>query len=179
MTRLAPPPPGAPDGLGAVSWLRRVEAVGLRIVLFASVWVVLAGADPADWPGMLLAVVAATATSLALLPPTTVRVRPLALLRLAARFARQSLLGGIDVGWRALHPRRPMRPGLRVHASRLPPGTARNVLRAFASAVPGVLPCGETEAGALIVHCLDDSEAVDGVLAADEALFCRLIGDAS
>lgn len=176
MLRPAPPPPGAADGLGAVSRWRRIESVLVRLMIFGLIWVILADPVVEDWPGMAVGVLAATATSLALLPPTTARMRPLTLLRLAGRFARQSLLGGLDVGWRALHPRMPMRPGLRLHDSRLPPGNARNVLRALASAVPGVLPCGETETGVLIVHCLDDAEEVDATLAADEGLFLRLIG---
>lgn len=176
MPRPAPPPPGAADGLSAVPVWRRVESVLLRLLLFALIWVILAGAVVEDWPGMAIAVLAATVTSLALLPPTTARLRPLTLFRLAGRFARQSLLGGLDVGWRALHPRMPMQPGLRHYRSRLQPGTARNVLRALASAVPGVLPCGETGTGGLIVHCLDDAEEVDVTLATDEALFLRLIG---
>ncbi len=42
--------------------------------------------------------------------------------------------------------------------------------------MPGTLPTGTNEEGALLVHCLDTSEPVAANLKAEELLFMRAIG---
>jgi hypothetical protein len=71
---------------------------------------VLAGADVADLPAAVVAVLAATWASLRLLPPSGYRASVLGLARLAGRFLGESVVAGLDVAKRALDPRLPMRP---------------------------------------------------------------------
>ena len=59
------------------------------------------------------------------------------------RFLRQSIGAGIDVAWRALDPRLPLRPGFVVYPVSIPPGTARNVFTTLTSLLPGTVPAGE------------------------------------
>jgi multicomponent Na+:H+ antiporter subunit E len=87
-------------------------AVAARAAGFLGLWLVLAGVDPANLPAAAVAVGAATWASLRLLPPGPWRPRPAALAGLVLRFLRQSIVGDVDVAWRAFHPRLPVRPGL-------------------------------------------------------------------
>ena len=105
-----------------------------RAVTFLVLWLILVGGrDPADRPAGIIAIVAATWASLRLLPPRGARLAPVALARLAFRFFRQSIVAGIDVAWRALDPRLPLRPGFVAYRARLPAGPALNAFCALTS----------------------------------------------
>jgi multicomponent Na+:H+ antiporter subunit E len=147
-----------------------------RAAGFLALWVALAGAHLADLPAVALAVGAATWTSLRLLPPGDWRPRLPALAALALRFFKQSVTAGVDVGWRALHPRMPLRPGFVVYAVGLPSGPARYAFCTLTSQVPGTVPAGPAEGGGLLVHCLDVGQPVVAQLAAEEAMLTRALG---
>jgi multicomponent Na+:H+ antiporter subunit E len=152
-------------------------AILWRAVAFLALWLILVGgADPADRPAGIIAIVAATWASLRLLPPGGARPSPISLVRLALRFLRQSIVAGIDVAWRALDPRLPLRPGFVVYPARLPPGPALNAFCALTSLAPGTLPAGPDESGAIVIHCLDVGQPVAAHLAADEKLFVQALG---
>ena len=57
-----------------------------------------------------------------------------------------------------------------------PFGLMTNWFCALSSLLPGTLPTGSNEEGALVVHCLDVGQPVAANLAAEEALFSRAIG---
>jgi multicomponent Na+:H+ antiporter subunit E len=161
---------GFPTGLSA-------SAVIWRAVAFLALWLVLVGgADPADRPAGIIALVAATWASLRLLPPGGARLSPIPLARLVLRFLRQSIVAGIDIAWRALDPRLPLRPGFVVYPARLPPGPALDAFCALTSLAPGTLPAGPDENGALVIHCLDLGQPVAAHLLADERLFAQALG---
>lgn len=145
-----------------------------RGAAFLGLWLVLSGADPADLPAGIAAVVAATWTSLRLLPPSGLRASPAALARLALRFVRQSVVASVDVAWRALDPRLPLRPGFVTYPVRFAPGTARNAFAALTSLLPGTVPAGD-ENGELVYHCLDVDQPVVSQLAAEEAALRRAL----
>src|SRR5215813_14924033 len=136
-----------------------VFAVIARAAWFLGLWLVLAGADLADLPAAALAIVAATWTSLRLLPPGGSRRSPIAVARLAVRFLYESVVAGLDVARRALDPRLPLRPGFVTYAVRFPPGMARNAFTSLTSLLPGTVPAGEKE-GELVYHCLDVDQPV-------------------
>jgi multicomponent Na+:H+ antiporter subunit E len=137
----------------------------------------IAGYDPADVPVGLLTAAAATWASLRLLPPARVRIRFLLLATFVLNFIRQSASSGVEVAWRAFHPRLPLNPGFVVYPCRLQSAGARSAFCALSSLLPGTLPTGSDENGALLVHCLDVDQPVVAGLAAEEALFSRAIGD--
>jgi multicomponent Na+:H+ antiporter subunit E len=147
-----------------------------RAVGFIGLWLVLSGVEPADLPAGVLAVVAATWTSLRLLPPGDARFSPMALAQLALRFLYEAVIAGVDVAWRALDPQLPLRPGFVACAVRFPPGPARNAFCALTSLLPGTLPAGSNDNGALLVHCLDIRQPVAADLATEERLFVRALG---
>jgi len=154
-----------------------VWAIVRRAVAFLALWLILVGGpDPADRPAGIVALVAATWASLRLLPPGRARFSPVALARLVWRFARQSIVAGADVAWRALDPRLPLRPGFVIYPARLPPGPALSAFCALTSLAPGTLPAGPDDNGAIVVHCLDVGQPVASHLAADEQLLTRALG---
>jgi multicomponent Na+:H+ antiporter subunit E len=136
----------------------------------------IAGYDPVDLPIGLIAAAAATWTSLRLLPEVKVRLRLLSLATFTLHFLRQSASSGVEVAWRAFDPQLPINPGFVVYPCRLRSAGSRSAFCALSSLLPGTLPTGSNEEGALVVHCLDVGQPVAANLAAEEALFSRAIG---
>jgi multicomponent Na+:H+ antiporter subunit E len=89
---------------------------------------------------------------------------------------RQSVVSGTEVAWRALNPKLPPRPGFVVYPLHLPPGGARSAFCALSSLLPGTLPTGTGDNGALLVHCLDVDQPIAANLAAEESVFIRALG---
>jgi multicomponent Na+:H+ antiporter subunit E len=139
-----------------------------RALCFIALWFILMpSAKPGDLVCGLIATLVATYMSLRLLPPAAGRLRLGALLIFAPHFLAQSLLAGIDVARRALHPRLPLQPGIVVYRTGFPPGLARNEFAIITSLLPGSLPVDETADG-LVYHCLDITQPVAEQLADEE-----------
>lgn len=148
----------------------------VRVAGFLVFWIIVAGTKPTDiFVGLFAAVIVAW-VSLRLLPPATIRLRPIALAKLVLRFLYQSIVAGVDVAWRALDPRLPLRPGYVIYRPRLPSGTMRNIFCTMTSLLPGTLPSGPDGSGGLVVHCLDETQPVAEQLAAEEALLTSALG---
>jgi multicomponent Na+:H+ antiporter subunit E len=150
----------------------------VRAVGFFVLWIMFTGGNPADLGAGAVAALAATWASLRLLPPSTSRVRPLALARLVVRFLHQSAVAGVDVARRALDPQLPLHPGFVVYPVGLPRGPARNMFTTLMSLLPGTVPTGSDEKGGLLIHCLDAKQPVTAQLAAEEEVFTRVIAEA-
>ena len=163
----------APAGNGSLS-LGRVAAV--RAAFFLGFWLMISGWAPADLPVGIAAVAGATWVSLRFLPPIGPRYRLASIAALAVNFFRQSLVSGVDVASRALTPNLRLEPGLVACPLRLPAGGKRSAFCAFSSLMPGTLPTGTDEQGALLVHCLDMSQPVAANLAREERLFIKAFG---
>jgi multicomponent Na+:H+ antiporter subunit E len=155
------------------------RAAVMRAVGFFVLWMMLTGGNSGDLLAGAVAALAASWASLRLLRPSASRVRPIAFARLALRFFHQSVVAGIDVARRALDPRLPLHPGFVVYPVGLPRGPARNMFTTLMSLLPGTVPTGSDERGELLIHCLDVAQPVVAQLGADEALFARVIGEAS
>jgi multicomponent Na+:H+ antiporter subunit E len=164
------------SGIEASRPPRQASAALARAALFFAFWLSISGWKAADLPVGLLAVAAATWTSLALLPAQGSAPRLGALAAFALSFFRGSALSGFDVAKRALRPQLDLNPGFVTAPLRLPPGNARNAFCAIASLMPGTLPVG-TDENALLVHGLDVTQPIAQDLAREEALFMRALGD--
>lgn len=127
----------------------------------------------------VLAAAAATWTSLRLLPPTPGSMRSGALLRLAARVLRNSVVSGFSLLPRVFGPRLSIAPGDLSYPVRIVPGSARAVFGALTSVVPGTLSLGTDRDGTLVYHCLDVSQPVADDLAIDETLLIETLGNKS
>jgi multicomponent Na+:H+ antiporter subunit E len=134
-------------------------------------WLIIAGVKPVDMLVGAAAAGLAAYVSLRLLPAGQWRFRPVAQARLVLRFLWQCVGAGVNVAWRALDPRMPLRPGFVVYRPSLPPGPSRNAFCTMASLLPGTLPCGADENGDLVIHCLDVEQPVAEQFAAEEAIF--------
>jgi multicomponent Na+:H+ antiporter subunit E len=154
--------------------LSRVAAA--RAAFFLAFWLMISGWAPADLPVGIAAVIGATWVSLRFLPPIGPRYRLAAIAALVTNFFRQSVVSGMDVAWRALSPNMRLQPGLVACPLRLPAGDKRSAFCALSSLMPGTLPTGTDEQGALLVHCLDISQPVAANLRAEEQLFIRAFG---
>jgi multicomponent Na+:H+ antiporter subunit E len=155
-----------------------VPAAAWRACLYLLLWLLLAGWHASDLPALLPAVAAATWTSLLLLPPGAWRLSLAGIALLALRFPAQSILAGVDVARRALHPDLKLHPGFVPYRPLLAPGLAREGFCTFASLLPGTLPTGTDSSGALLIHCLDVGQPVAAAMAIEERRFLRALGRA-
>jgi len=141
--------------------------------MYFVLWLVIAGQE-ALLVGALAAGLA-THVSLQLLPAQRRAVRPLRILKLAPGFFWASFLGGLDVIWRALHPRMPLNPGWIVYRSHLPTSGARVALGSDLSLMPGTLAAGGREQS-LYIHCLDVEQTADRHISREENRVGQSIG---
>ena len=123
-----------------------------RGLLFSSIWWILTDGTAASWWIGIPAVLLALITSVALLAP--VQFNWFEFARFVPFFLVRSLLGGVDVAWRAFHPGLPIAPEFVEYPLRLPPGLARVFMVNVVSLLPGTMT---TEIGQnrLRVHVLD------------------------
>ena len=167
---------GAPDtGLGNVPTGLLLRSGALRFVTLALLWVVLTEGDlGTPWLGFL-AIVAATLSSLVLLPPAGRSWSPVGAGRFAGFFLRQSAVGGIDVALRALKPGLDLDPALVEYETRLPEGGARVLFANTISLLPGTLSA-EVRDRRLLVHTLAASPGLQEELRLTEEAVARLFG---
>ncbi len=89
--------------------------------------------------------------------------KPHRLLWFAGFFLWESLKGGVDVAWRAIHPKLRIEPCFSTHRIELPAGQPRTLMVATVSLLPGTLSADLDEAGRdLEVHALMP-EAIESV----------------
>ena len=136
----------------------------------------ISGGAPADLPVGIAAAAAAAWVSLRLLPAVASCVQPVTLALFTLRFLKQSAVSGAYVAWRALQPRLQLRPGFVTYPLQLPSGGARSAFCTLSSLLPGTLPTGTNDDGALIVHCLQADQTVADRLAAEEVMYMRAFG---
>lgn len=88
--------------------------------------------------------------------------RPLRLAGFFLYFVRASFRGGIDVAWRAMHPRLPISPALIEYRLSLPPGLPQAMMVGAISLLPGTLSVALDTEGRVQVHALTP-QAADGL----------------
>ena len=128
----------------------------------------------ADLAVGVFACIAATWTSLRLMPPSSGGLHFSKLLALLPHFLWESVLAGVDVARRALHPRMLLNPGFVTCPLSFPPGFARNTFATITSLLPGSVPADETE-GVLVYHALDDTSPVVEQLWREERLLAKAL----
>ncbi|WP_185961306.1 Na+/H+ antiporter subunit E [Telmatospirillum sp. J64-1] len=135
-----------------------------RTAFFMLAWVGLTRAEPgALLPGALV-VAAVVVLSLRLLPPRPLSLPSVHLLPLAGFAAREAVLGGWDVAWRALLPGQRLDPAMFRYRLRYPHGRSVLPMAYLLSALPGTLTV-EVEDGELEIHVLDRGQDVQAMLA--------------
>ena len=146
-----------------------------RAVLAGLAWWVLTDGAFA-WDALVIgapAILAAAAASTALMPRIGGSVR--GTFKYALFFARESLLGGVDVARRALDPRMPLDPGIVRARVRMPTDTARVMVANTLGLVPGSLSV-EVDGEELLVHALDKGRGIERSIEATQRRVGALLG---
>jgi multicomponent Na+:H+ antiporter subunit E len=130
-----------------------LRTVLLRSAAFSALWWVVAEGQVVSWPFAAVGVSLATFASF-----RVAKVSGVIVLRNVPRFAAyflvNSLYGGIDVAYRAFHPRLPLRTGLVERTLSLDSDQACQLLVLTLSLLPGTLST-ELRGRTLRVHALD------------------------
>jgi multicomponent Na+:H+ antiporter subunit E len=156
----------------------RWRAAGRSGVALAGLWWALNPTDPPSWLIGVPAVMLGMATTALLAPAVRPPVRLRAVVGFAAVFAGQSILGALDVAYRALHPRMPVTPGWREVALDLPEGPARVLFANTVTLLPGTLSA-DIRGDRLIVHTIADTPSLDADLTALQTRVGRVFGRAN
>ncbi len=151
-----------------------MAAALLRFAGLLAIWVVIGGAGLTDLAVGIPTAAIATWFSLRLLPAGMFRLHPVALGLLLLRFPLQALKAGSEVAWRAFDLR--LKPGLVPYVPATAPSPQRDAFLTWSSLQPGMLPAGEDENGAMLVHALDTTQPIAAAMAAEEARFARAVG---
>jgi multicomponent Na+:H+ antiporter subunit E len=152
-----------------------VATLAFRTAVAAVAWLVLTGADLRSPILAGAVIIASGVASLWLVPPGVISLRWRGLARFVPFFLAASALGGIDVGRRALDPRRAIAPELIEYRLRLPAGASRTVFTATVSLLPGTLSA-ELRSDRLTVHVLDEQMPVERTLTRLESRVAALFG---
>jgi multicomponent Na+:H+ antiporter subunit E len=147
-----------------------------RVLLFAGLWLVIAGSDPASWIIGVPAVLLATVYAARLAQTGRGGVSVAGALAFMPYFLWQSLLGGLDVAVRVLRPVMRIRPGFQQYRVRLQNLNARVFFLDSISLLPGTLSA-DMRAGVIEVHALDASADLAPELADLERRVARLFGE--
>jgi multicomponent Na+:H+ antiporter subunit E len=153
---------------------RNVLSAFVRLTTFGAAWWILV---EGDLRSPLLAgamIVLATASSLAIRPPVPFSIIGLA--RLVPFFLRQSIMGGVDVLRRALHPAMPLRPGFFELPFAVDGEPARALVASVTSLLPGSLSV-ELREDRLRIHVLDTRMPVPEVVRVLEQHAGRVFGE--
>ncbi|HYW75729.1 MAG TPA: Na+/H+ antiporter subunit E [Gammaproteobacteria bacterium] len=157
---------GVSAGRFAAVFLRRLAVLSIAWLL------IVKGAASSWWIGAPVVVLAVAAT----LPIRS--SNPVVwwqLLQFIPFFLGRALSGGMDVAWRALHPRLPLKPGVIKYPLRLPHGLPRVVMANTVNLLPGTLTA-DMETCALQVHVIDRQAPFVEELEAVENAVARLFG---
>lgn len=145
----------------------------IHFFALAVLWTLFTGARVDSWIIGGPVVAAAAATAVLLTPHPRWRGSVRGLLRFGPHFVVASILGGVDVAWRSLHPRLPIHPQLIEYQFRLPPGAARVFFISIVSLLPGTVSA-DVRGDRLQVHVLDCRGPIQQRLAALERVVASL-----
>ena len=129
-------------------------ALLIRILLFTLLWVVLTGGQAESWLLGLPAVLIATWVSVQERRFPTVRLSFWSSIRFMGFFLKASLISGLDVVRRALHPKMRLHPDLIDYRLSLSTEAARIFMADAISLLPGTLAV-DLDADRLELHLLD------------------------
>jgi multicomponent Na+:H+ antiporter subunit E len=163
-------PPAATPSPGS----QRATALWRGVAFFLFWLALLPSLKPGDLALGVLACAGATWTSVRLMPPASGCIHFGQLLLLLPHFLWESVLAGVDVARRALHPRVPLSPAWVKCPLSFPPGLARNTFATITSLLPGSVAADEVD-GVLAYHCLDDRSPVVEQLWKEERLLARAL----
>lgn len=163
------------DGLRPI--IRRiVREMGLKsAVLFSLLWLLLTLGDPGSWLVGAPSIGAALFVRRRLMPFAPRVISAVGAARFLVSFLRLSIVSGVDVASRALHPAMPMKPALIDYRLRLQAPADRVLAAGVVSLLPGTLSAA-LDGDNLKVHVLDVEAPFTRELQAIEDLVAGLHG---
>ncbi len=129
----------------------------LRATSFIIAWWAFTEGNWREWGVAVAVIVAATLASFHILPLRSWQWSLRGLIAFMPYFLWQSFLGGLDVAWRAFHPRLPLDPGLQAFETRLPGQLPRVFLAWTISLLPGTASV-TLEEQHLTIHVLNQDD---------------------
>ena len=155
---------------------------GLQFLVFAGVlaglWWVLTEGALHSWPVGLPAVVLCAWLAQRLHQPESTGIQLRRLPAFAGHFLFRSLLAGVDVAWRTLHPRLPLKPGFVFYPLRLKNPRGRLFFAAVISLLPGTLSA-QLHTDGVLLHVLDTDVDIARDSLATEQQIAHLLGEAA
>lgn len=153
----------------------RWQRFGWRLVLIATLWFVLNGADAQSWIVGVPTVILAAAVNIPFLPRGSWHWKLRGVLPMLWFFVKESYLGAYDVARRALAPSLPIAPGFVEYHCRLSSTSARLFFADLITLMPGTLSARANDSH-IVVHALDVTSDVQASLAALEEKVAALFG---
>lgn len=147
----------------------------LPFIILALIWMVLTKGDASSWIAGLPSIAIALAAYNSLGIKQNIRIRAVALPGFIIWFLWNSLKGGIDVTWRVLHPKLPIKPGFIRYELTLTKKGPRVFLINCLSLQPGSLSV-DIQENTLILHALDVEANILKEANAAERQVARLFG---
>ena len=148
-------------------------SISLRLGLFLLIWWSLTSGITSSWWFGVPAVLLALIISIALIPPMNLIWHEC--IRFIPFFLKNSLIGGVDVAWRAFHPRLPIAPDLIMYPLSLPQGPSQVFMANTVNLLPGTLSAA-LEQNILKVHVLDSEKEFLCELKAVEKHVAQIFG---
>lgn len=145
--------------------------LAFRGLVFTLLWGFLTDNAASSWWFGVPAIVFATGLSVWLIPPVTLSWLEVA--RFVPFYLLHSLIGGLDVAWRAFHPRLPIQPELVSYPLRLPEGLPQVLMVNTISLLPGTL-IAELTGEEVKIHLLDSSKHFIAEIEAVESRVARM-----
>jgi len=153
-----------------------VKRIIFRIMILMGIWLLFTGWSFWSWVVGIPVVIAAL-TAYRFLPEIPAfNMHLVGAVYFLIYFVKQSFFGGIDVAWRAFHPRCPLSPGLIRHDVQLTNDFAVVVFANTISLLPGTLSVG-LQGKQVTVHALDRSNEIRKSLSLLEFRVAKLFGE--
>lgn len=149
------------------------KSIFSRGMLFILIWWALTDGATTSWWIGAPAILIAVGTSLMLLPP--IPFVWYEFLKFLPFFFMHSLLGGIDVAWRAFHPNMPIDPDIIDYPTQLPPGLPQMFMANIINLLPGTLST-TLDQNVLKVHVLNIQKEFLTELIAVEISVAQMFG---
>lgn len=140
------------DGTEVIRFQHRLIWASQNFTVLWLIWLALNGWDNLSFG--LVAALSGAALGAWLASESPHPWRPHRLMAFTLYFLWESLVGGIDVAWRALHPALRIEPCFRPHQTKLPAGQPRTLLLSIVSLLPGTLSADMQADDVLLVHAL-------------------------
>ncbi|WP_231612417.1 Na+/H+ antiporter subunit E [Novipirellula galeiformis] len=126
----------------------------VTLIVLAGLWASLTEASGDSWIVGGPVVLAASLFAVHLASEDRWRWSVMGLFAFGPHFVRSSIVGGIDVAWRSMHPRLPIDPQMIAYPLRLPAGTSRTFFMNVVNLLPGTVSV-DVRKDVLSVHVIN------------------------